>query len=380
MIEGIEIVGAGPAGLVAAINLVQAGYRVTVYEEKLEVGHRFHGDFQSLENWSSSEDVIAILERFGIYNKIFRNYMCQPFNKLTVFDANLNKRVIQSTRPFFYLVQRGNRPGCLDYGLMEQALKAGVEIVFNKRVDKLEKGGIVAIGPRAADAIAKGIVFNTTMEDTAAAILDDRLAPKGYAYLLIHKGEGTLAACMFKDFKREREYFERTVEAFKKIFPSLDIMDPKEFGGYGNCFMGMPVFENDKYYVGEAAGLQDGLWGFGLRYAMTSGYLAARAIIESKDYEGLLKVNLIPMQRASIVSRFLFARLGNEGYPYLINRLTRGDTIEKLKRYYNPSFSKTILYPLASWSYKSRLVDKGCHEEDCTCVWCKCRKEVNHAR
>jgi flavin-dependent dehydrogenase len=42
-IEGnIETAGAGTGGLVAAINLVRAGYKVTVYEEKSEVDHRFH--------------------------------------------------------------------------------------------------------------------------------------------------------------------------------------------------------------------------------------------------------------------------------------------------------------------------------------------------
>ena len=371
MTKEIEIIGAGPAGLVAAINLAKADYKVAVYEEKPDVGHRFHGDFQGLENWSSEEDAAVLLERLGI--RI--NYTCQPYSELTVFDANLNKRIIRSQRPLFYLVQRGHAPGCLDYGLMEQAIEAGVEIVFNRRVDKLEKGGIIGIGPRAADAIAKGIVFNTNMEDIAAAILDDRLAPKGYAYLLIHRGKATMATCMFKDFKREKECFERTVETFKKVFPKLNMTDAKEFGGYGNFFFDKPVFENGKYYIGEAAGLQDCLWGFGMRYAMTSGYLAAKALIENKDYEALVRDNLIPMQKASLVNRFIFEMLGNNGYRYCINYLAGGNAMEKIKKQYNPSFLKTLLYPVASWRYKSRLVDKGCHGEGCACVWCRCRKE-----
>lgn len=375
MTKEIEIVGGGPAGLVAAINLAKAGYKVKVYEEKQEVGHRFHGDFQGLENWSSEDDVTSILEKIGVYNKIYIDYICQPYNKLLIFDANLKETLLQSERPFFYLVQRGSRLGCLDYGLMELALEARVEIIFNKRVDKLEKGGIVAIGPRAADAIAKGIVFNTRMEDIAAAILDDRLAPKGYSYLLIHKGKATIATCMFKDFKKERECFERTVETFKKLFPSLDITDAKEFGGYGNFFFGKPCFENGKYYVGEAAGLQDCLWGFGMRYAMTSGFLAAKAIIENKDYRTLLNENIVRMQKVSLVNRFLFDRLGNKGYTYLINRLAEGNALEKVRRQYNPSLLKTVFYPIASWRYKSRLVDKGCHSQGCACVWCRCRKE-----
>lgn len=368
MTKEIEIVGSGPAGLVAAINLARAGCRVTVYEEKPDVGHRFRGDFQGLENWSSDEDVTVFLERLGIQI----NYTCQSYNGLTVFDANLNKRIIRSQRPLFYLVQRGRWPGCLDYGLMEQAARTGVEIVFNKRVDKLEKGGIIGIGPRAADAIAKGIVFNTIMEDTAAAILDDRLAPKGYAYLLIQKGKATMATVLFKDFTRERECFERIIETFKKIFPSLDITDAKEFGGYGNFFFDKPAFENGKYYVGEAAGLQDCLFGFGMRYAITSGYLAARGIIENMDYTALLKDELMPKQKASLVNRFFFEMLGNSGYRYCINYLGTGNAIEKARRQYNPSFLKTLFYPVASWRYKSRLIDKGCHSEGCACVWCRC--------
>jgi len=375
MSNRIEIVGAGPSGLVAAISLARAGCNITVYEEKSEVGHRFHGDFQGLENWSSEEDVTTILERLGIYNKLYLNYICQPYNKLIVFDSNLKETVFHSERPFFYLVQRGSRTGCLDYGLMKMAEDAGVNIVFNQRIDKEEKPAIIGIGPRAADAIAKGIIFNTTMEDTAAAILDDTLAPKGYSYLLIHKNKATMATCMFRDFKKEREYFEKTVATFKKVFPKLNITDATEFGGYGNFFFDKPAFENNRYYVGEAAGLQDCLFGFGMRYAITSGYLAAKSIIEDKDYAALLSMGLLPLQKASLVNRFLFERLGNKSYRYFIEWIAKGNTIEKIRKQYNPSIFKNILYPIAGWTYKSRLIDKGCHGKDCACVWCRCRKE-----
>ncbi len=375
MKKEMEIVGAGPSGLVAAINLARAGYTVRVYEEKSDVGHRFHGDYQGLENWSTKEDVTLLLERIGIY-KPGRYFICHPYNELTVFDANLNQVMIRSDIPLFYLVRRGDAPGCLDRGLHEIAVEAGVQVVFGERVDRLERGGIVSIGPRAADAIAKGILFDTTMGDTAAVILDDRLATKGYAYLLIHNGKGTLATCMFRDFKRERECFERTVETFERIFPSLDITNKKEFGGYGNFFIGRHLYENGKYYTGEVAGLQDCLWGFGLRYAMVSGYLAAMSIIESSDYVSLLKKELLPMQRISLVNRFIYECLGNRGYTFFINWLAKGDTVTKVRSQYNPSRWKMLIYPFARWWHKSSLVDKGCHSEDCTCVWCKCKKEL----
>lgn len=375
----IEIVGAGPASLVAAINLANAGCRVTVYEEKPDVGHRFHGDFQGLENWSSKEEVTDFLERLGINNKLYKKFICQPYNEISVYDANLTKTVLSSKRAFFYLVQRGDNPDSLDSVLLKIAREAGARIVFNKRVDKLnnlEKGGIIGVGPRAADVIAKGVLFKTTMEDTAAVILDDRLAPKGYAYLLVYDGRATMATCMFREFKQERECFERTVEAFRRVLPSLDMLDEREFGGYGNYFFDKPVYENGKYYIGEAAGLQDCLWGFGMRYAMLSGYLAADCFIDGRDYAALLKSELLPIQRVSLVNRFIFERLGNKGYGSFLRWLTKGDVIDKIERQYNPSFLKTLVYPLARWRYKSRLVNKGCHGEGCACVWCRCRKEV----
>ncbi len=55
----IDVIGAGPAGLVAAINLAKAGFKVTLHEAAPWVGHRFHGDFQGIENWTTESDVRA---------------------------------------------------------------------------------------------------------------------------------------------------------------------------------------------------------------------------------------------------------------------------------------------------------------------------------
>jgi len=58
-----EIAGAGPAGLTAAIVLAQAGKRVIVHEAKASVGNRFGGDFQGLENWTTHDDVLAVMKK-----------------------------------------------------------------------------------------------------------------------------------------------------------------------------------------------------------------------------------------------------------------------------------------------------------------------------
>ncbi len=66
MSETINIIGAGPAGLTAAIVLAKHGLKARVYEMSSDVGHRLNGDFQWLENWSSEKDIKEILGNIGI--------------------------------------------------------------------------------------------------------------------------------------------------------------------------------------------------------------------------------------------------------------------------------------------------------------------------
>ena len=54
----VRILGAGPAGLAAAINLAHAGFPVEVFEKRHDCGARFHGDLQGLENWSRPTDAL----------------------------------------------------------------------------------------------------------------------------------------------------------------------------------------------------------------------------------------------------------------------------------------------------------------------------------
>lgn len=371
--ELIPVVGAGPAGLTAAITLAREGYPVVVYEDRSDVGHRFHGDFQGLENWTTEEDVTHVLARMGI--KI--NFLCEPYFVGEVFDPDLRKVTVRSKAPVFYLVRRGSGPGTLDQGLKAQALDAGVEILFGKRVEQLPKGGIIAIGPKVADVIAKGVLFETDLPDLAAGIVDDRLAPKGYAYLLVHKGQATLATVMFRHYRDERQYFLRTVEAFQRLYP-LEMRAPREFGGYGNFSIRPTERRGQKLYVGEAAGFQDALFGFGMRYAILSGYLTARSIIDGKDYDPLWMREFRPLLRAAMVNRLLYELCGNRGYAWMLRRLARVPDVRGwMRRAYRPSLGKSLLYPLASLvgRYRMRFKDYSCSHEDCACVWCRCQQE-----
>lgn len=374
----VTIVGAGPAGLTAGIVLRKFGLQVNLYEQNSDVGLKFNGDFQGLENWSDEEDTLDFLKRIGINI----NFLCQPYSGSDgyFYGPKLKQIKVQTSRPLFYLIERGSNSNSLDQGLKLQAEEAGVNLLWGEKLESVKDGNvIVGSGPKAADAIAKGLLFNTSHKDVFVGYLDNKIAPKAYSYLLVNKGKATFATCMFEDFKNERLYYERALELMRKTV-DIDIRDEKEFGGFVN-FFNEPIISKDEriLYVGENAGFQDALWGFGIKYAMYSGYLAAKSIINDNSYQELCQKYLYPKLQTSLANRWLFAQLHNPGYTYLLNKIAKmEDVIPPLRKHYNTSFSKRIAFKIAMRWYHSRLIDKQCMHEHCDCVWCRHGK-LSHA-
>ena len=365
--ELIQIAGAGPAGLAAAIALALAGRRAIVHEAQREVGYRFQGDLQGLENWTTQQDVLAELEAFGI-TTAFDKLACREG---TAFDAWGRAYPVRSRAPLFYMVERGPGRGSLDSALLEQALAHGVEVRFGSRLEALPGCGILAVGPKAADAIAVGYHFDTDMPDGFWAIGDDDLAPRGYAYLLVMGGKGTVKSCMFSGFKQEREYVARTVEAFHRLV-GLEMKNPCEHGGVGNFRLPVSARAGLHLVAGEEAGFQDALFGFGMRLAIRSGVLAARSLLEGHDYDALWRAELAPAVQTSIVNRALYSLLGNGGYRWLLRHQAHGDARAFLRRQYRPSWIKRVLGPWARTRWRSRRRDISCNHVDCACIWCRC--------
>lgn len=366
--ELIQIGGAGPAGLAAAITLARAGRRVLVHEVQREVGHRFDGDFQGLQSWSTQQDALDLLREIGITTE----FAMLPCARGYVFDAWGERYEVAGSKTLFYLVERGPGPRTLDTALLEQARGLGVEVRFNSRLDSLEGPGILAAGPKAADAIAVGYHFETAMENGFWVILDDELAPQGYAYLLVMNGRGTVKSCMFSSFKQEHVYVERTVAAFQRLV-GLVMVNPRPHGGAGNFHIPARAVTGIHPVAGEEAGFQDFLWGFGMRYAILSGVLAARSLLEGKDYDMLWRQELESSMWNSMVNRAIFATLGNRGYRWILrkNQAQHWDAHRFLHGLYQPWPIKRLLLPWARLRYHSQRRDESCDHVDCTCVWCR---------
>ncbi len=112
------------------------------------------------------------------------------------------------------------------------------------------------------------------------------------------------------------------MERFNAI-KKFNIENPKNVGGIG-CFSSNNIFKNsDRLFIGEAAGLQDMLWGFGMRFAITSGFLAAQSIIKNQNYEKLAKTNFNKKLKASLVNRFLWEKINAKDYYFIIEKVKK---------------------------------------------------------
>lgn len=366
--ELIQVIGAGPAGLAAAITLARSGRQVVVHEARPGVGYRFGADLQGLENWSTKNDVLDVLNDLGLTTE-FENLPCA---RGTGYDAWGESYDLIGSKPIFYLLERGPGPHSLDAALLSQARALGVDVRFNSRVDQVNGPAVLATGPKAADGIAVGYHFETDHDNGFWVIYDNDLAPKGYAYLLVMNGRGTVKSCMFTGFKQERDYVERTVEAFQRLV-GVKFGPLRPHGGVGNFRIPETAVSGGNPVVGEQAGFQDMLWGFGMRYALVSGVLAARSLLNREDYDRLWRQELGAQLWSGQVNRALFASLGNRGYRWLLRRIHTHawDAHRVLRAFARPWTPKRLLIPWARRQQTLTRHDASCDHVDCSCVWCR---------
>lgn len=344
----IRILGAGPAGLTAALTIARAGWPVEVFERRTDCGARFRGDLQGLENWTDPLDVTAELGRLGIEV----NFLCVPCTSLVETNGRRSERLVFD-RPAFYLVKRGMDADSLDQGLKTQARAAGVTIHFGTTLAGAECD-IVATGPvvREVFAIAKGIVFHTDAPDLAVGLLADRSGRKGYSYLLVTSGYACLCSALFEDFSSAQACLDEAVRTLTRQF-DFRIENPRSVGGIGHVSHRVRFRQGRTSYVGEAAGLQDLLWGFGIRLAVRSGWLAAHCLLEGLDYQREAAARFRGALKAGVVNRFLWESFRWRDYTLILTAL-KTDAPRKLRWLYRFNPLQRILYPVAHRAMRRR--------------------------
>ncbi|MBE9581578.1 MAG: NAD(P)/FAD-dependent oxidoreductase [Proteobacteria bacterium] len=313
----INILGAGISGLSCAIILQRNGYAVNVYEKKSGVGTRFNDDWQGIENFSEDINVLKQIESYGID----ASFEYEPINSL-YFHLGKKKKLLDMENSA-YLVRRGKEKRSLDTDLLKQATNLGAKVHFNSRMD--DNIHIDATGPKKRDILARGIIFSTKSVDSYHLAIGKEIAEGFYSYLLIRKGQGTIATVFgSKNSKNSNKFLENTIDQFSDYIDKKELLNGKKFGGYGNFEIKKNLRgENGALLIGEAGGFQDYFWGFGMRYAIQTSYLAARSIINNESYEELIKANIAPKMKRAIRNRVLFESFGKLSYPILYYSLTK---------------------------------------------------------
>ena len=324
---GKTILGAGPSGLCAAINLAKAGENVRVLERREGVGMRFSPNFQGLKYVDEPEE---FMEGVGVGRGAGIEY--HYFPKSFFGTRNRDIDITVGGERQMALVERGGKHS-LEYALYKRAVSLGVEFEFGARA-KEEDADIVATGMGTPDGSALGGTYEDTdfPRDHICVIFDDRYSPTGwYCYIIpVGKDRVEFVNCvspphvpklgrLYEKAIAERKIVNHYIGGKKRL---------ASFGGSGSARLPKSAKIGKRYYVGEAAGFQDPFMGFGIAYALLSGHLAAKSIITGEDYDALWKRRIFPNFKTDIAVRFLPGIFGDRVFEFAAGGMKDGQTVD----------------------------------------------------
>lgn len=292
-----------------------------VFESKSRVGSSAGGHTEGIRNYLG-RDGLEDLARFGI--------KVQPFAVAQRVVRRSRKFISVVHGPSYYLVDRGGGPVSLERQLLDQALDAGVQVRFKAKADPAGVDVWATGAPREkVNIVAAGYRFNhegSKLEgDAIHALFDNDLAPGGYLCIL----PGPRWHSIYSVSWRSMPYADLLAKVRRalKIPWVQEILGSSERVGkiYGKGYFHPNPYqvavEGDVKKAGESAGIQDAVGGFGVRYAIASGVLAARSCLEGSDYVSLLRDEFRDEFEIGLKSRDWLDRATDEDYDRLVERL-----------------------------------------------------------
>ncbi len=341
----VNIMGAGLSGLAAATILAKAGLEVNVHDIREDSGARFDGDFQALENWSMDVDFFDQLKSWGFDLNEFK---ATEFKVVDLIHPDDEISQAKSTKVAYRIVERGTSSHTIDQGFKRQAIAAGAKIHYKSKV-RQEDCQIIACGPKGTSAVAYGEIFHTDHPNHIAFQLNDKLAPGAYSYLIIIDGVGLICTCLWRKQKKSDRFLNETIAWYDQQYPNLNRKPIKRVGGKGDFTINSNYFQDGRYYVGESGGLQDFMWGFGMRMAVWSGVLAAKDILGECNYDKQVRKQLLPYVKTSVANRWLMNRVGDKTFKMMCKRWMKsqkkhGEGLIWIGKLFRPSIVKSMLY------------------------------------
>ncbi|MCK4883676.1 MAG: NAD(P)/FAD-dependent oxidoreductase, partial [Candidatus Diapherotrites archaeon] len=187
------------------------------------------------------------------------------------------------------------------------------------------------------DYILPSSDINMLVGDSFEMYFDDERVPEGYGWIFPKKnvltvGVGSLMSKMDLNIKDHFNLFLQD-ERVKKKIAGAKPLNPKSH----TLYFGKPfdkIVKNNVILVGSAAGLVGPFLGEGIYYALKSGELAGKQIVESnfsdvtlRPYEDKIKSEFYPFLNFALSLRRLLFK--NKNYNKFIKVLEMSDTIKK---------------------------------------------------
>jgi flavin-dependent dehydrogenase len=284
----VRVAGAGLAGLAAAIEAARAGETVDVFEVKAGLLPSTGPHTEAIRNYGP-QDALEELASYG--------FRIRPF-------AEVSKAIRRSERhenilrgKSCYLFMRGREEYCVDQILCNEALDLGVQFHFGTPAPAEVE--IVATGPPKGKANMLAAGFTFTAEganldrDTVIALLDNTVAPGGYLAITPGIEYHSIYSGSWTDLD-----FDRVLGMARRAFERDWIREILGTSRWAAKIHGRAYYDRDPIaravrngarHAGEAGGFQDAVAAYGFRYAVITGALAARSVVDGLDYQGLLR-------------------------------------------------------------------------------------------
>lgn len=364
MAENI-VVGAGLAGMVAAINLRRAGREVLVLDRESRIGGSplFHPSPEGTPaDWKAVEKYTGLdlsPEKAGPAVAPFK------VGRVVVYGEviSLDMAAISS-----YMIERGPRSTSLDSHLFSIAVEEGVKFEFdhpvtsNDDVAKLPPDTIIATGLNFEGFDATRVPYKTSFHFVArqsTPLTDDNHVSvyhgtftRDYAYT--SSTNGIQMAHVFQRDPIGRD----TLEAFEE---QVFITEGIEFNSWEHFTFPVPaagirnprLFAGDKILAGTLAGCMESYMFFGMLGALVSGRIAALAV-EDKA----VALDEFRLATSSFAGAYILKKLTSP-VPHAIQKRQLRFALPRV--FDSPAATRLVRESMPGWKNCARMSGQGRH-------------------
>jgi thiamine thiazole synthase len=212
----VAIVGAGPAGLVAAADLARGGWKTCLFERKLSIGGGMWGGGMMMNEIVVQDEGKEILDEFGVNTKAFKKGYYTADSIETV--CSLGARACKNGAKLFNLVS-------VEDIVLKENSAAGVVINWTA----VEMAGL-HVDPLTVDA--KFIIDSTGHPAEVVRVIEKKVD----ARLLTPSGKVEGERSLWADRAEQT-----TLENTKEIFPNVYVAGMCANASFGSYRMG-PIF------------------------------------------------------------------------------------------------------------------------------------------